>query len=65
MCNKSSHKFIYQISESNIEGIVPHTVTFEISGDASLNNMLEEFQRYLNACGYVFNGNIDIVETEE
>jgi len=52
-------KFIYQ-SENGTK------IEYEIRGCMPLNEVLEEFQNFLRACGYVvdYNTVLDIVEME-
>ena len=52
------HKFSY---ENDYEGQLSTKVEFTIPSGASLDDMLEEFQNYLKATGFVFDGNVDIV----
>jgi hypothetical protein len=38
-------------------------VTFEIpNNDLSIPDILEEFEKFLKACGYVFEGYLDLVD---
>ena len=39
----------------------PRKVTIEVGQEADLTEMLEAFESYLQAIGYSFDGNIDIV----
>ncbi len=48
-----SHYFEYRISRSTVDEISPHTIRFEIDGDVSLPEILEKFEAYLKAVGYV------------
>lgn len=50
---KHTHKFTYEIEQSDIEGVNPQVVTFRISGDTSLPDMLSVFESYLKAVGFV------------
>lgn len=52
------HKFIY---ENDYEGQLNTKVEFTIPSDASLDEILEEFESYLQAVGFRFDGNVDIV----
>jgi len=52
------HKFIY---ENDYEQQLNTKVEFNIPSDADLTDMLEEFQNYLKAIGFCFDGNVDIV----
>lgn len=52
------HKFVY---ENDYEGQLSTTVEFTVPSDADLNDMLEQFEYYLKAIGFSFDGNVDIV----
>ena len=52
------HKFSY---ENDYEQQLNTKVEFSIPSDADLTDMLEEFQNYLKAIGFRFDGNVDIV----
>ena len=40
-----------------------HTITYEVAhNDVSMEEMLEIFERILHATGYVFSGNLEIVD---
>jgi hypothetical protein len=39
-------------------------VQMDLSSDATLSEVLEAFESFLKATGYVFSGQIDIVENE-
>ena len=52
------HKFSY---ENTYPEQLPTTVEFTVSSDASLTDMLEQFELYLKAVGFNFDGNLDIV----
>jgi hypothetical protein len=47
------HKFIYRVSKSDVEGVPKHSVSMTLEGEISLNDMLEKFQQYLLAVGYL------------
>lgn len=51
------HKFSY---ENTYPNQLPTTVEFTVSSDANLNDMLEQFELYLKAVGFSFNGNIEL-----
>ena len=40
-------------------------ITHEFRGDASLDDMIENFEYFLKGCGYHFEGHLDIVNEEE
>lgn len=52
------HKFVY---ENDYEGQLNTKIEFTIPSDASLTDMLEQFQYYLKGVGFHIDGNIDIV----
>ena len=52
------HKFSY---ENTYPEQLPVKVEFTVPSDADLNDMLEQFELYLKAVGFNFDGNIDIV----
>ena len=52
------HKFSY---ENTYPEQLPTTVEFTVSSEASLTDMLEQFELYLKAVGFNFDGNVDIV----
>jgi len=52
------HKFSY---ENTYPEQLPTTVEFTVPSDASLTDMLEQFELYLKAVGFNFDGNLDIV----
>lgn len=53
------HKFSY---ENTYPNQLPTTVEFTLPSDANLNDMLEQFELYLKAVGFSFNGNIELSE---
>lgn len=57
----AKHQFKYTYKEG-CEDFSPLDVTFDIPGDATLNQMLYNFQSYLKACGFVFDGELEIVD---
>lgn len=57
----AKHQFKYSY-EGSCEDFSPVDITFDVPGDASLNQMLYNFQSYLKACGFVFDGELEIVD---
>lgn len=57
---KAKHQFKYTYSEG-CEEFSPVEVTFEIPGDASLSQMLYNFESYLKACGFYFDGHLEFI----
>jgi hypothetical protein len=62
----SKHVFVFDIPESDIEGVVPRKVTVEVSGDATLPELIEQFVCYLRAAEFIppDNCHLDWVENE-
>ena len=58
----AKHQFKYTYNETDIEEYSPLEVTFEVPATATITQMLNNFEQYLKACGYVFDGRFDIVE---
>lgn len=56
----AKHQFKYTYEGS--EDFSPLDVTFDVPGDASLSQMLYNFQSYLKGCGFVFDGELQIVD---
>lgn len=48
------HTFHRQEGDGNI-------IMFTVAGDTPLPGMLETFERYLRACGFVFDGSVDLL----
>ena len=40
-------------------------LTMQVSSDSTLPEIIEDFERFLRATGYIFAGHLDIVEDEE
>lgn len=57
----SKMKFIY---EQDYPNQVPTSTTFEINGDVTLTDVLENFQLFLRGAGFYFDGVVDIVNDE-
>ena len=60
----AKHQFKYTYNDTTLEEFSPVEVTFEVPGDVTLTQMLYNFQCYLRACGFVFDGSLEIVDTE-
>ena len=58
----AKHQFKYTFNETNLEEFSPVDITMEIPGDVTLTQMLYNFERYLQAAGFVFDGKLDFVE---
>ena len=59
----AKHQFKYTYNEG-CEDFSPVDVTFDMPGDVTITQMLWNFQSYLKACGFVFDGNLEIVPEE-
>lgn len=56
----AKHQFKYTYEGS--EDFSPIDITFDVPGDATLQQMLNNFHYYLKACGFVFDGELQIVD---
>ena len=56
------HKFSFENTYPNQLGT---SIEFKVPLGASLGDMLEQFQAYLKATGYVFEGYLDFVDDED
>jgi hypothetical protein len=56
----AKHQFKY-ISEESIEEISPVEITFEVPGEVTISQMLYNFESYLKAVGFVFDGHLEVV----
>jgi hypothetical protein len=62
---KAKHIFKY-IQEEGGEDFSPVEVTFEIpTGEVTVSEMLYNFECYLKACGFVFDGHLEVVDEEK
>jgi hypothetical protein len=59
----AKHQFKYTYNEG-CEDFSPVEVTFEVPGDVTITQMLYNFQCYLRACGFVFDGSLEIVDND-
>ena len=57
----AKHQFKYTYNDTDLEEYSPVEVTFEIPATATIPQMLRNFEQYLRACGYVFDGALDVV----
>lgn len=48
-----SHNFLYEFTDSNIRGITPHNIQFQIDGDVTLTELIERFEHYVVSTGFV------------
>jgi hypothetical protein len=62
---KAKHTFKYTYEEGH-EDFSPVEVTFDIpSGELTISQMLYNFECYLKACGFVFDGHLEVVEEKK
>lgn len=59
----TKHQFKYTYN-GGCEEFSPLDVTFDVPGDVTITQMLYNFQCYLKACGFVFDGSLEIVPEE-
>lgn len=59
----AKHQFKYTFNGS--DDAVPVEITFEVAGDSSLSQMIEQFEYYLKACGFHFDGHLDIQNDDQ
>lgn len=58
----AKHQFKYTYNEIDYEEYSPLEVTFEMPAEVSLTQMLNNFEQYLRACGFYFDGHLEIVD---
>jgi hypothetical protein len=56
----AKHQFKYT-SEDSIDEISPVEITYDFPGEVTISQMLYNFESYLKAVGFVFDGRLDIV----
>ena len=59
----AKHQFKYTYNEG-CEDFSPCEITFDMPGDVSIPQMLWNFECYLKACGFVFDGHLEVVPEE-
>ena len=57
----AKHQFKYTYNDTDLEEFSPVDVTFDMPGEVTITQMLWNFQCYLKACGFVFDGNLEVV----
>ena len=58
----AKHQFKYTYSDTELEEFSPIEVTFDMPGDVTITQMLYNFESYLKACGFYFDGHLEIVD---
>jgi len=60
----AKHQFKYTYNDTN-EDFSPVEITFDVpTGEVTIQQMLYNFECYLKACGFVFDGHLEIVAEE-
>lgn len=59
----AKHQFKYTFNGSNED--VPVEITFEVDGHTSLSQIIQQFEYYLKACSFHFDGHLDIVDEDD
>jgi hypothetical protein len=57
----AKHQFKYTYNDTTLEEFSPVDVTFDMPGEVTITQMLWNFQCYLKACGFVFDGRLEVV----
>jgi hypothetical protein len=61
----AKHQFKYTYNDTNLEDFSPVEITFDVPrGDVTIQQMLYNFECYLKACGFVFDGHLEVVAEE-
>lgn len=58
----AKHQFKYTYSDTELEEFSPVEVTFDMPGYVTITQMLYNFESYLKACGFYFDGHLEIVD---
>lgn len=63
---KTKYELKYEIVQSTVGGVSPIKIDISFGGDITLPVMLENFEKYLLAIGFVFpeNTHLDFVEND-
>jgi hypothetical protein len=59
----AKHQFKY-VSEETFDEISPVEITVNVPGEVTLTQMLYNFESYLKAVGFVFDGSLEIVKDD-
>ena len=57
----AKHQFKYTYSDANLHEYSPVEITFDMPGDVTITQMLWNFESYLKACGFIFDGHLEVV----
>ena len=58
----AKHQFKYTYSDTGLEEFSPVEVTFDMPGEVTISQMLYNFESYLKACGFHFDGHLEIID---
>jgi hypothetical protein len=56
----AKHQFKYTYTDTDIEEISPVEITFDMPGEVTITQMLYNFESYLKACGFIFDGHLEV-----
>lgn len=57
----AKHQFKYTYNDTELEEFSPVDVTFDMPGEVTITQMLWNFECYLKACGFIFDGHLEVV----
>jgi hypothetical protein len=57
----AKHQFKYTYADTELEEYSPVEITFDMPGDVTITQMLWNFESYLKACGFIFDGHLEVV----
>jgi|688.fasta_scaffold78917_10 hypothetical protein len=57
----AKHQFKYTYADTELEEFSPVDITFDMPGEVTITQMLWNFESYLKACGFVFDGHLEVV----
>jgi hypothetical protein len=60
----AKHQFKYTYNDTELEEFSPVDITFDMPGDVTITQMLWNFECYLKACGFYFDGHLEVVPEE-
>jgi hypothetical protein len=60
----AKHQFKYTYNDTSLEEYSPVDITFDVPGEVTIPQMLWNFECYLKACGFVFDGHLEVVPEE-
>jgi len=58
----AKHQFKYTYTDTDLVEISPVEITFDMPGEVTITQMLYNFESYLKACGFVFDGHLQMVQ---